>query len=215
MSGCIRSRAASGDTHARRGFSLVEVLVSLGIVAVLLAIMLPALAAARESARESRCVSNLRSLGVAVQLYRDRNDGVFPDAHAFPLRPTGQHGAVPLLSPFLSGPEPQFDSGGVVRTFEPWRCPSDRGPGLADVVGTSYEYMYFWYRYAHTQSLGSDGHRRISLQAENDSRAEIFVDGLRDSAGANDGEQAWHRNGRRHALFADGRVEARPPVPEN
>jgi prepilin-type N-terminal cleavage/methylation domain-containing protein/prepilin-type processing-associated H-X9-DG protein len=61
--------------HAE-GFTLVELLVVIVIIALLAALMLPALSQARHQARTSHCVSNLRQLGLAAQMYWDENENI-------------------------------------------------------------------------------------------------------------------------------------------
>ncbi|HEV7301854.1 MAG TPA: DUF1559 domain-containing protein [Tepidisphaeraceae bacterium] len=62
----------------RRGFTLVELLVVIGIIALLLGILLPSLGKARESAREVQCASNLRQWGLGFTMYVDANKGTMP-----------------------------------------------------------------------------------------------------------------------------------------
>jgi prepilin-type N-terminal cleavage/methylation domain-containing protein/prepilin-type processing-associated H-X9-DG protein len=65
---------------ARHGFTLVELLVVIGIIAVLISVLLPSLNAARRSADRIKCLSNMRSLGQAYLLYANDNKGGFPVA---------------------------------------------------------------------------------------------------------------------------------------
>jgi len=55
----------------KKGFTLLESLVVVGIIAVLTAILLPALSAARRNARRHLCFNNLRQIGLAFQMYAD------------------------------------------------------------------------------------------------------------------------------------------------
>lgn len=67
----------------RRAFTLVELLVCIGVLALLASIVLSALIGARESARRTTCQSNLRQLALATQQYVQDNDGAYPPAYTW------------------------------------------------------------------------------------------------------------------------------------
>jgi prepilin-type N-terminal cleavage/methylation domain-containing protein len=56
-----------------RGFTLVELLVVISIIAMLIALLLPAIGRSREVARRSLCSSNERQIAIAIQMYADSN----------------------------------------------------------------------------------------------------------------------------------------------
>lgn len=101
----------------RRGFSLIELLVSISIIAMLIGILLPALPRARDAARRAACAVNMRSVGQAIELYKNQYREVFPKAKYMP-------------DPWLSGSKsPGFNVAMLDfldRESPAYKCPGDR-----------------------------------------------------------------------------------------
>jgi prepilin-type N-terminal cleavage/methylation domain-containing protein/prepilin-type processing-associated H-X9-DG protein len=83
----------------RRAFTLIELLVVIAIIAILAAILFPVFAQAREKARQTACLSNLRQVGLGLQMYAQDYDEVLPTSvdvgnFADPKAPTNFLGAI-------------------------------------------------------------------------------------------------------------------------
>jgi len=70
-------------TGARAGFTLVELLIVIGIVALLMALLLPAVTKVRAQAKAVICMSNLRQVGVALRFFADQNANYLPASGMF------------------------------------------------------------------------------------------------------------------------------------
>jgi prepilin-type N-terminal cleavage/methylation domain-containing protein len=157
-----------------RGFTLIELIVVISIIALLIAILLPTLGKARASAEAVVCQTNLRSMGQMLQLYADDNDGAWPvmreirpatpDEELSPPDPDDYLGQLDYLTlprvfaDYGDAPKPRW-TGGVNDPFSfdaywevsaPFKCPSDRAkfggdPGLGGPAEFSRQYQTSYY----------------------------------------------------------------------
>ena len=103
----------------QKRFTLLELLVVIGIIAILAGILLPATARVKESGKRTACISNLHQLGTALELYGAASRFFLPVCSGS-FDPDAGPTIKSLLTPYLTG------SKGV------WICPSDPRPYPSD-----------------------------------------------------------------------------------
>ncbi len=120
----------------RRAFTLVEVLVVLGIIVILIGLLLPALASVRAESESAQCRANLKQGFTALQSAMTVRKGLLPMCEFIPVvMPDGPEGGLPhALKGYVEEDSPV------------WLCPSDLNPDSLD-TGTSYTYTPGLIRY--------------------------------------------------------------------
>jgi prepilin-type processing-associated H-X9-DG protein len=169
--------------HSTTAFTLVELLVVIGIIALLISILLPALNKARNSAQTTACLSNLRQIGIAYRFYAEANRGYLPyiQNHIWQIQASDPLQNRPIywykaLAPFISkGYDPQaIDSGDRIPkvfaacpTWLQWMDPSEAGNSWRPGYGQNL----FLFRGLNTMVTGSKG---VKASSEG---ANCFIDG--------------------------------------
>jgi prepilin-type N-terminal cleavage/methylation domain-containing protein/prepilin-type processing-associated H-X9-DG protein len=138
-----------------RGFTLVELLVVIGIIALLISILLPALSNARRQGNSVKCLSNLRQIGTAFVLYANENKGMWPVAvhevgnKEYPM--AEEHRWPDLVAPYVSSAQnlKYNNMEEIRRNSVIWGCPEwtkteEYDPtNLADQVRVGYGMNYY------------------------------------------------------------------------
>jgi type II secretory pathway pseudopilin PulG len=102
-----RTSNPGGVARLSRAFTIVDLLVSIAVVGVLIAILLPSLAAVRETAHQVVCRSNVRQFGFGVELYAEANKQLLPRTITF--ENGGDLSYQTIVLRFTPGGQPGFE----------------------------------------------------------------------------------------------------------
>jgi len=157
------SKQISADR--RRGFTLIELLVVIAIIGILASMVFPVFARARESARKAVCLSNVKNIALAFQMYlADNNDTLMTDKEygqeALDYVETvmgGECGWQNGFNPYLRTPVILDE---YIRNREVWRCPSGRyefGAAMMVPVTDFVDYWRAWEGNWQIDGIGNSG----------------------------------------------------------
>jgi len=127
------------DRKKIKGFTLIELLVVIAIIAILAAMLLPALSRAKEQARRSLCVSNLKQLGLLLNMYAQDWSGWFPCSYSTSYPASSEYTdpkanvSLALLTgqtypgDFLNNnPSPELETPAYTTEYRLFVCPSSK-----------------------------------------------------------------------------------------
>src|SRR5882724_5643663 len=124
----------------QRGFTLIELHVVIGIIAILAGLLWPALARAKQKATQTVCMSNLKQIGHALQMYTDDNSDSLPGpcftgARASYDKTSGTE-LIYYIASYLGSPSPSWVTGKPL-VVEVFVCPGYRSqaPSVTSMEG--------------------------------------------------------------------------------
>ena len=138
MNTSTRRHALTRQAFTLRAFTLIELLVVVSIIALLTAILLPVFFSVRGKARQTVCVSNLRQLGLAISLYAQDADDLYP--YGNDPSDTNTNPNIWLSSPYYTQVHAMLPLNFILQPYvqnnELWHCPSDSGYTGLDISAT-------------------------------------------------------------------------------
>jgi prepilin-type processing-associated H-X9-DG protein/prepilin-type N-terminal cleavage/methylation domain-containing protein len=191
------ARPWPSDSHAREGFTLVELLIVLAAVALLAGMIFPVLSWSRASGRSADCRSRLHQIGIALQLYSEEHDGYLP---LVPHWDYAVYTRMRISTPF-SCPD--------TRSYNPRHWPPDYLGGYAYNAALEHQRVLPQGSVVAPRRL-QEFVKPTSTVSFCDARVGLIKAGGPDVH--HPGDPAWEEGGRRHLnganyLFLDGHVK--------
>jgi prepilin-type N-terminal cleavage/methylation domain-containing protein/prepilin-type processing-associated H-X9-DG protein len=122
------------DTSRKLGFTLIELLVVIAVMGLLAGLLLPVVSRAKEAGRSSACLSNLRQIGVGLELYVQENQNRLPVMYD-----RGTNTDLLGQTNVSSAPGPDTVLAAQVGGKLVWKCPSDHRQ-IFEATGASYSW---------------------------------------------------------------------------
>jgi prepilin-type N-terminal cleavage/methylation domain-containing protein/prepilin-type processing-associated H-X9-DG protein len=184
----------------RKGFTLIELLVVIAIIAILAAILFPVFARAREKARQTSCLSNLKQLGLSLQMYSQDYDEQHPRYYFIPIAGYDDgvsKGGVCVYSEILP----------YCKNAQIFACPSQRPTASYTRSGVTFTSSYGinWYYYMAPPYMnetysGDDPSRVCAMSERNSTYHTLYFPWISTEA-------SFLHNEGQNMVFADGHAK--------
>jgi prepilin-type N-terminal cleavage/methylation domain-containing protein/prepilin-type processing-associated H-X9-DG protein len=193
----------------QRGFTLVEILIVIGVILVLAGLAFPIYTQVKARAKQTTCASNLKQLWAACMLYAQDNDGYLP-IYRNCLRDPREPAYTPAFAIFgISDPHGLYSSlQPFVKTNSIWFCPTDQYAGQDVMRWDAYHrYSSYDFLFHRGTELRDSGRVTLDGRKADPDRLELIMDSNSDwyfHWPGNKEHGCEHFGGGRNIIYLDG-----------